>query len=597
MVEVREAWRHVNRNTFWALWFAGIGLTACLLAFQIALPQDNVPHYSPDLFPNLGLFGAVLYTWAVIIAILLLWQINPARWHGAGVIILVGLVQRAFWNFKIPVQGQAYVHVNAALAWQALGHILPHPAGAYFDWPGVSLLYAALSDATGRNGDWAAGALGVFISLALALAAYVYFLAVLPTPRSATLAAVLVVAGNPASIMYLTAGPVALVLVVTFLGLAFRRERLSRPPAAAVALILLISISIIHFHSAMHVVVFSTALSIWPWLRRRRESVVPERSLQTLLLFTIPVAWLMLWGFGAFVWVAQAAWASLSHPIDLWAKLSGVRTIEQSNFGEAVPEWYRLTRLAWLGLLYLPGAIVWLGAVRRRRSLAFPEGELVTIFAGLGVLSLASGFVSPRGFGELLRGLTYVPFFTMPLLILCYLRWPRKMATAAALTLTAITTVLAFPTFLANNHRAGILAPLHGEYAVGQWLSTAYGAGRGVHVFLTHPLIGPLQRSLLDASFITDQEAESTGYVGQSRWEALDSLLKAFAESPRTSATFFVYSAKIIIVSNMTYSIPVNDSRWSRLAAKLAERHDVVYANGVVDVYAASQHTGPSANP
>jgi hypothetical protein len=589
----------VNRTKFyWALWMAGIGVTAFLLAFPITLRQDNVPHYSPDLFPNLGLFGVVLYTWAAIIAILLRWPVSPARWHGAGVILLVGLVQRAFWNFKIPVQGQAYVHVNAALAWQALGHVLRHPAGAYFDWPGVSLLYAALSDSTGRNGDWAAGALGVFISLVMALAAYVYFLAVLPTPGSATLSAVLAVVGNPASIMYLTAGPVAMVLVVMFLILAFRRDGLSRPAAVGVALILLTGISIIHFHSAMHIVAFSAALWTWQWLRGRRESVVPERSLQTLLLFTIPVAWLMLWGFGAFVWVAQAAWAFFSHPIDLWTKLSGVHTIEQSNFGEVVPEWYRLTRLAWLGLLYLPGGIIWLGAVRRWRSLAFPEGELAAIFAGLGVLSLASGFVSPRGFGELLRGLTYVPFFTVPLLILFYLRWPGKMATAATLILTVVTTVLTLPTFLANNHRAGILAPLRGEYAVGQWLSTMYGAGRGVHVFLTHPLLGPLQRSLLDASFTTDQEAESTGYVSQSRWEALDSLLEVFAASPRTTvATFFVHSPKIIIVSNMTYSIPVDDSRWSQMAARLTDRYDAVYVNGVVDVYAASQRTIPSANP
>jgi len=583
----------------WVPWGSVLGLTILLLVYPIELRGDPVPRFSPDLFPDLRLFGAVLYAWTAALLALLWWRTPAlaARWHGGALVMLAGLVLRAFWNIKIPVQGQAYMHINAARAWEALGHIKRHPAGSYFDWPGVSLVYSAVSQTTGLSSDWAAGALGVFISVAMALAAYVLFLAILPTPRWAAIAAVLVVAGNPASIMYLTAGPMAIVLVVLFLVVLFHRDGLTPASRVATALLLLAGTSVLHFHSAMHFFFFLGAVWCWQWLRR----VQPAAALQstfvvTLVIFAIPLAWLMLWGFNAFVWVTRAGWTFLSYPLDLWAKLTGLYTVQQSNFGEVVPGWYRSTRLFWLGLLYVPGGLLWLLSLRRWRKLAFPEGELVAAFTGLAVLSLLSGLLSPRGFGELLRGLTYVPFLTVPVLLLFLHRLPRRGATAAVLALTAVVGALALPTFLANNHRASMLAPLRTEYAVGRWLASMYGTGRGVQVFLTHPILGAVQRSLLEASFTTDREAESTGYASESRWDALDRLLTAFAETSRAAPTaFFIHSPKIVVVSNLTYSIPVDDPRWARIAGRLSERYPEVYTNGVAEVYAAVAAVLPSA--
>jgi hypothetical protein len=48
--------------------------------------------------------------------------------------------------------------------------------------------------------------------------------------------------------------------------------------------------------------------------------------------------------------------------------------------------------------------------------------------------------------------------------------------------------------------------------------------------------------------------------------------------------TFFVHSPKTINMSNMTSSIPVDDSRWSQMAARVTDRSGAVYANAVVGV-------------
>ena len=62
-----------------------------------------------------------------------------------------------------------------------------------------------------------------------------------------------------------------------------------------------------------------------------------------------------------------------------------------------------------LALLYATGGLVWLWRLHRLDPMG---SRLAAVFSGLALMSLIGSLVSPRGFGELLWGLTYAPFFT-----------------------------------------------------------------------------------------------------------------------------------------------------------------------------------------
>jgi hypothetical protein len=157
---------------------------------------------------------------------------------------------------------------------------------------------------------------------------------------------------------------------------------------------------------------------------------------------------------------------------------------------------------------------------------------------------------------------------------------------AGIILVIAVAGVFALPTFMANNHRVNMLAPYESERSVGRWLSLQYKTGGGVRVFLTHPLFETIQSHLLEASFQGDREAESTGYTGDSRWNAIDKLLDGFQAPGGIQPKFFIHSMKIAIVTNLTFSVPIDDPRWGFIPARLSAASHKVYDNGPLQVFA-----------
>jgi hypothetical protein len=564
-----------------------IGLTGLILLYPVELRPNPLPILAPEIFPSLTAFGIVFYVWTFVLMTLLLSDRRSEgnHWRFLFLVVVAALVIRGFWNIKVPLLGQAYQHANAAEAWLMIGRILPHPAAAYLDWPGVSLEIMVLSQIAGLKVVSAVTAISLFLTVTIGIATYVLMRHILGHGFYAALAALLVIFGNLASIVYLTAGPAAIPLVVLFLALLLRPGGLSSGPANTVSLILLAGAAVTHFHSAMHFFFFTLGVLVLGLGAKGRsfERISPNVF---FLMFAVPVAWLLLWAVTALAWLSRESWAFISQPFEIIRTQTGVFTVAQANFGEVVPMWYRLTRLMWLGSLYAPAAIIWPAMLWRRRSLQPGDRTLVGASLGLAVLGVLSGLASPRGFGELLRSLTYVPFFTAPLIFLQLRGAGRMVRRAAILLLIAVAGVFALPTFMANNHRVNMLAPYESERAAGRWLSLQYRTGSGIRVFLTHPLFAAIQSYLLDASFQGDREAESTGYSGESRWNAIDKLLDGFQAAGGARPKFFIHSMKIVIVTNLTFSVPTDDPRWESIPARLSAESHQVYDNGPLQVYA-----------
>lgn len=581
----------INSRLKKLLWVVFLGITAFLLAYPVNLRPEDYLVWSADIFPNLPLFGTLFSLWA---AILLMLAFSPAsegsaKWERLALVIVAALVFRGFWGIVAPFQGQAFSHVISDKIWQDLGQIAYHPAAAYIDWPGVSALTIGLSQFTGLELDTTVAILTVFTAIVVGMGSYIFLLAVLQSSLAACLGSLLIIAGNLTMVVYLTAGPCAMVFVVPLLAMLFQKESLETPPRILVAVILLMAAAITHFHSAMNLFFFALGLWILAIIKKQRPGFQFHVT-TVILFFIIPVIWLTYWGIGGFIFVSQGIQIFLADPLDFWGRMAGVFTVGEANLGEGVPLWYSLTRLSWLVLLYLLGGLVWLWSLFRLNRLEAAWGRLVAAFGGLAVLSIISGLVSPRGFGELQRGLTYAAFFTVPFLFLFLHQLKPRVTKIALVSLSAVLVALSLTSFLSGNRTINQMVPYRSELATAEWLESRYGTGQGLNVFLTHPILPFITYYLYDASYVSDIEAESAGYTAESRWQAIDELLDSYDRLAESGVPgFYIHSPKMALISSMTFGIPLDDPGWGEITSHLSTGSNEIYNNGHIQVFSGKE--------
>lgn len=569
------------------LWLALLGLTARIVSYPVNLRLESFPILSPDVFPNLLLFGVLFYLWALSLLVLLFtpYGEGSAKWERLALVALAALVFRGFWNIIAPVQGQGLAHVTATKVWQELGHVVPHAGAAYVDWPGLSLASSALSQITGHGLILSSAILTVFTAIVIAIAAYVFLLGVLNSSLTASIACLLILEGSLTLIISYNPGPMGLALVVLFLAVLFQKEALETPPSILVALLLLTAAAVIHFHSASHF--FFILLGIWGLtLLRRRQAELGPTGTVLALFFIVPVAWLFYWGIGGFISLTHWSGAVFSDPFSIADRLVNVFTIGQANFGESLPLWFSRTRLFWFAVLYVPGGLLWLWRLRTLHRLDPRESTLAAAFSGLVLLGVIGSLVSPNGFAELRRLMTAGAFFLAPFL-LSFIQKLKPLATKATLLgLAGVLGALSLPSFLANNVRINSDSVHRTEYAAGKWLQSQYGAGETLHVFVTSPTLWPVQFYTFAATYVTESNTHQfKSWNEESLWQAMDELLDRFDRSSRSgNSSFFISSAKMAVVMKMTFGIPVDHPRWGNMINRLAERYDRVYHNGPIRI-------------
>lgn len=568
------------------MWFVFLGFTASILAYPVNLRLGSLPLLSPDIFPNLPLFGVMFYLWAAALVVLLFTPADEgtAKWERLALVVIAALVYRGFWNIIAPIQGQAMVHATAAKIWQTLGRVARYEGVPYYDWPGASLALSVLSQITGLELLQSIAILAVFIVVVIGIGTYVFLLGALKSSLSACLAALLIVAGDLALIIFYTAGPMAIVFVVLFLALLFQKVRLGNSLRSLLALLLLAGAAITHFHSAMHF--FFLALGLWGFgLLRRRQAWPAITSVVTFLI--VPLAWILFWGFSGLIQVSQWTWAFLADPFSVAGRLVNVFTIGRANFGESVPLWYSGTRFFWFVLLYAAGGLLLLGSLIRLHRSTPTESRFAAAFSGLVVMNVLGGLTSSRGFAELLRGLTYAPFFTAPFLLLFLHKFKPSVTRAALLSLASATLVVSFPSFLANNYGINDNSSRRIELAAAEWLQSAYGSRQGLRIFGPNATVQEVKFYASDAALVTERGADLfEAWNEESLWQAIDELLaryEAFSRSGKPS--FFIYSPKMALVMRRTFSIPVNHPRWGDMVERLSIQNHEIYDNGVVRMY------------
>lgn len=604
-----------------SLWFILLGFTVLILIYPVGLRLTPTVLWSADIFPNLPIFATLFYLWALVLMILLFVTSDgrKVKWERMVLVAIASLVLRGFWNIIVPVQGQAYSHATATKIWQNFGRVIPHPGvGGYINWPGVSLINYILSQITGLELFSSIAILTIFIAVIIGVITYVFMLGLLKSTFSASLASLLIILGNLALVIYHTAGPTAIIFVVLFLVMLFKEKGINSPSSLTVVLILLMGAVVTHLPSAANLFFFFLGIYILALLKRRQFEFKPSITI-LFLLFIIPFAWSSYWTPSTFRELSQWSVTGLprnpavssapsiappiitslpvtsapqivaspvnSLPIRKW--FNGAFTMWKANFGEIAPLWYRLIRLFWLVLLYIIGGLLWVWNLKKFRRLSSVESKLSTVFFGLVMMNVLSSLVSPRGSGELQRGLTYIPFFTVPLLMLFLYRLKPVITKVAIAGLTAMLITFCLPTFLATNPRINILNPHLTEYLASKWLHSLYGTGQRLDIFVTHPMAMSFTFHLFDARITTDHEAESAGYTQESRWRAMYELINNYTSATQNeNPSFFIDSPKMAVVSAMSFGILVDHPHWKEITGYLSNKNRQIYDNGPIQIYA-----------
>jgi len=582
-----SAIRHINPQLKKLLWIAFLILTSVILAYPTNLRLEPFPIFSPDIFENLPLFGALFYLWATLLIVLLFTAgERNGKWERLALVIVAALVFRGYWNIIAPMQLEATYHTTTAIIWQDAGHIIYGPGVAYGDWPATSLLGAVIPQITGLESSASITILCVFISIVIAVGTYVFLLKIFESSLSASLASLLIIIGNLAMIIYYKPGPIAIVFVVLFLAVIFSKEALGNSSRILVLVILLAGAVMTHFHTSMHF--FFIMLGLWGFALIRRRPDEPRPAINTLiLLLIIPVVWMMYWGSAGFKDLSLWSQANLFNSLFTLERWTGVFNVGQSNFGESAPFWYSLIRWIWLGLLYVAGGLLWLWSLIKLRRLGLIQSQLIAALFGLALLSLISSMISPRGFAELLRALTYIPFFTLPLLILFLLRFKPAVTKVVLVGLSLLIVLLSLPSFLANNSRINSDATHGIEFSTGEWLHSLYGTGDRLSIFATASTYQPVQFYLSDASYSAERQThEFEDWTEDSLWLAMDEFQDRFKQSTQDErVTIYIHSPKEALQRSMTFNVPYDHPRWGALSAELSANYDMVYNNGPIQIY------------
>jgi hypothetical protein len=336
----------------------------------------------------------------------------------------------------------------------------------------------------------------------------------------------------------------------------------------------------------MHFFFITLGLWIFALLRRRPDEPRPSISF-LLVLLIVPIVWMAYWGTDGFRQVSLWSRDNLLTSIFSLERWTGVFTIGQANLSESAPFWYSCIRWLWLGVLYVAGGLIWLWSLFKFRSLGLTESRISAALFGLALLSLISCMISPRGFAELLRALTYIPFFTLPLLILFILRFKPGARKLVLVGLALLIILISFPSFLANNSRINSDATHVIEFSTGEWLHSIYGTGGRLSIFATTSTYQPVQFYLPDATYTTESwEQTFATMTEESIWQSMDKLVQDFVSSSQSgNSALFIVSPKEALQKSGSFNIPYDHPHWAAISREISERYDIIYNNGPINIY------------
>ena len=583
-------------KTLWRLplWVAFLGFTIAVLLYPVNFRLETFIVQSPDIFPNLPLFGTIFFLWTVSLVVLV---ITPAKtralWERLSLVIIADLVIRGFWSIIAPIQHQSLLHAQQTKSWLDTGQII-HQQG-YSTYPGLSLTTASIYQITGLELFPSITIQTVFIDLVIAIGSFLFLLKILKSTRLASLACLLVIAGSPWLWSMYFPWTMGMAFMMLFIMTLFHQPSWGNRPRSLVAFLLFVAITITHVFGAILTLCITCIVLGFGVLRRNQaESWV---SITAVLLFSvILIAWhLYFFGSEAFTSMTEQAYLQIT-AMPFWQLLSNLLSMGQSQAeGGSTPLWISMPRLVWEVLLYAAGGLLWLGSLRRFRRLNVTESKLTAVAFGL-LLTTGALFVFVKGASDLRRPLLYGSFLLIPFLFLSLQKFKPVLKRVSLAGLAFVLVFLSLPSFLGNNLHMPSWTFYDTEYASGEWMQYYAGRDRELHVFSTVPVYWTIKfyipdtyrdPSLPQVAYHTEiniMDFENWG--ADTAWQILFELPERYySSSQKGNYSVFVNSPKTALYQSPIYNIAPDDIRWIAIVNRLAEGSNNIYNNGPIRIF------------
>lgn len=421
-------------------------LSLLLLMTPLRVNNELSPVESLLVFPNITLFSILFYVWVCLCLIIAFQKVDAtSRSAHLLVISLLSLVFLGFWIWATPwgrypddlftLAHVQYVQDNSRIVSSNI------PGLVYFNWPGLPILGAIVSDVLGI--DSFTTRIVIVISVVLSLPVLFYFLShrSLASQKLATLAAVIFVIGDADLARSINFAPVMLgsVLFLLFL-LTWKKYACTNKISDLILLVILsASVTTTYFPATVCLIVISFATYVFHKMSKNKTKS------HGLKVFLVSTSMFLIWNIN---WASDQIIASFDK-IKL-ALVTNQFVFFQNTTGggvEKVPLWANFSQFSCIILVYGIGSVYAISKVLKRPSNQ-SESMDVAGFVGVVVFSIILFALSPQG-SQFQRFLIYAPFFTIPLGILYISRRPKK--NLILLILVFFILALSFPAFLTEN--------------------------------------------------------------------------------------------------------------------------------------------------
>jgi hypothetical protein len=569
-------------------------LTAFLLAFPVSLVNEYHPIQAPYIFENLPVFGTLFCIWILLLLLLVFSKKGEGtklNWENIALVCVFALVFLAFWALITPYGSYADDIFNMGhVRWLVDEGGIPvgHQNLVYFDFPGMHLLVASLSEITGLGVFESRTLFLVFNAMLFSALLYILFVRLLKSNRLAFIGVLIAVIGSiviPDDITTFYPRAFGFTLLTGFMVILTRSEtKLFGTTISDRLLMLTLFVAMVVSYFPTSFLAPLILLGIYAVQSAGRGKEARASPATIALLLVMVIAWEMYWTSFSFHSLA-AFLPKVKEDLLSGGFLSTAKTLGASNIGRALPLWATVTRSFWGALL---GVSIVLGLYNLFKIKKLSLAARIATGGLLGVILISLiGIFGTEGGLQFIRFLLYAPLFCAPILLLFLFKsgtWGRRGLAA----LTILVFVLALPTFLSSVNTVSTDAIYESELAGGQFLES-HSQGK-VKDLILYSLTAE-SRDLFyyytpDISKLNVME--KTYYTGSTDevWREVGELVAHF-QTPRpwqVQQKILVIGEKDVVLFQHLLNILPNDQKWEELRKQL-NSEDVIFNNGHLEMY------------
>jgi hypothetical protein len=580
------------------LWILLLLLTASILIFPVKLQFEYHAVESLYIFgDNLLLFSILYVVWLASLLLLLFSKI--AEWQRVVLITIFTLVFLGFWVVNTPYGSYADGMVN-------MGHVkyltetgsipFDHPSLAYFQYPGLHLTALSITEITGLDILVTRTILLVFSRILLAILLYVIFTKSLHNPAVASLSVLLFFHGS--LLLQRTMfhpGITAFIFFVILLWILMTYKDGRVMPLMVVFLICFSALTITYLPIPAFFIFAFVGIYI---MQQISKKMTYSRS---LLIFCVVIflTWEMYWATRMFSGLAghtQDLIAAFSNPLE---RLLPIFNTTTASLGESTPLWASLTRIFWLVVIFVFGAILGIKNLFRYKKLDLKETLETGGLWGVLIFAAVCIFAFPGGTQQS-RVLMYASLFTVPIIIRFitnmkesnmipqstninkYLIIPwNKVIKYSIVMIYLVVLVMSLPTFLVNHSDVDNLSVYKYEHSAGEFVETHYD-DRSLS------FISDILTVYTSVYFVPDAEFASLPQPweiasGQELWTKSNNLLYELQSSSNTA--IFVFTERFDQAYRSAEYYEEFSTEWIEFI-NILSRNDMIYNNNHSQVYA-----------